>query len=108
MCEKESEDTPMMWGYGFSWGGMFLMLLGTAFWVALLVVLVWALIRWLDRRNTVTSTQEPHMPASGPSALEILRQRYARGEIDTATFEQMRERLVASGAREDQQESGMR
>ena len=23
--EKESEDTSMMWGYGFSWGGMFLM-----------------------------------------------------------------------------------
>ena len=30
------------------------------------------------------------------SALEILRQRYAAGEIDTATFEQMRERLMAS------------
>ena len=87
----------MMWGYGFSWGGMFLMLLGMALWIALLVVLVWALIRWLDRRNTVPSTQVPGMPASGPSAMEILRQRFARGEIDTATFEQMRERLEASG-----------
>ena len=29
-------------------------------------------------------------------ALEILRQRYARGEIDAATFDQMRERLEAS------------
>ena len=88
----------MMWNYGFSWGGMFLMLLGMAILIALLVVLAWALIRWLDRRNTVSSTQ---MPASGPSAMEILRQRYARGEIDTATFEQMRERLEASGTRDN-------
>jgi uncharacterized membrane protein len=33
--------------------------------------------------------------------MEILRQRYARGEIDTATFEQMRERLEASGTRDN-------
>ncbi len=37
-----------------------------------------------------------------PSALEILRQCYARGEIDTATFEQQRERLEASVIREPQ------
>jgi putative membrane protein len=43
----------------------------------------------------------PGMPASGPSAMEILRQRFARGEIDTATFEQMRERLEASGTRDN-------
>jgi len=97
MCKKEREDTPMIWDYGFSWGGMFLMMLSMALWIALLVVLVWALIRWIDRRNTVPSTQQSGMPASGPSAMEILRQRYARGEIDTATFEQMRERLEASG-----------
>jgi len=28
--------------------------------------------------------------------MDILRQRYARGEIDATTFEQMRERLQAS------------
>src|SRR5256885_2543171 len=98
MREQESEDTPMMCGqgfmfcgYGFSWGVMLLMLLGMALWIALLVVLVWALIRWLDRRNPVTPTEGPGMPASGPSAIEILRQRYGRGEIDTATFERSEE-----------------
>lgn len=55
----------------------------------------------------VTPTQGPGMPASGPSALEMLCQRYARSEIDTATFEHMRKRLVASGARADQQTTGI-
>lgn len=35
-------------------------------------------------------------PQPQPSAMEILRQRYARGEIDATTFDQMRERLEAS------------
>ena len=34
--------------------------------------------------------------SSGVSALEILRRRYAAGEIDAVTFEQMQERLMAS------------
>jgi len=33
----ESEDTHMMWGYGFSWVGMFLMSFGMVLWIALLV-----------------------------------------------------------------------
>jgi len=93
----------MMWGYGFSWGGMLLMLLSMALWIALLVVVVWAIIRWLDRRTSSSgsiNTSTPPTPGN-PSALEILGQRYARGEIDTATFEQMLKRLVASNGRED-------
>jgi len=94
----------MMWGYGFGWGWL-MMAFGTVLWIALLVVLVWALIRWL---NTRTSTPLPQ-PSSGmqsvPSAEEILRQRYARGEIDTATFEQMREQLQASDPHRSQYEN---
>ncbi len=33
----------MMWGNGFGWGWL-MMSLGTILWIALLVVLVWALI----------------------------------------------------------------
>jgi len=94
---RKREDTPMMWGYG--WGGMFLMLLGTALWIALLVVLVLAFIRWLDGKTTTSAPAQTSVPPGGLSAMEILRQRYARGEIDTATFEQMRERLEASSQR---------
>jgi putative membrane protein len=100
---NESEDSPMMWGYGFGWGWL-MMSLGTILWIAVLVVLVWALIRWLTTRTSTPVPPPSSGAQSGPTALEILRQRYARGEIDTATFEQMRERLAATpGYRPDNQ-----
>ncbi len=78
----------MMWGYGFGWG-WFIMMFGGVLWIAVLVVLVWALIRGFERKAPAPGSSTP----ANASALEILRQRYARGEIDTPTFEQMRERL---------------
>lgn len=87
----------MMWGYGFGWGWL-LMSLGSILWIALLVILVWALIRWLTGK--MASPSQPPTPVRNISAMEILRQRYARGEIDTVTFEQMRERLEASTERD--------
>ncbi len=83
----------MMWGYDFGWGGMSLMILGMTLWIALLVILGWALVNWLNKNVSVAVRPAPHLPPSGPSALEILQQRYARGEIDIDTFEQMRERF---------------
>ena len=85
-----------MWGYGFGWGWL-LMSLGTVLWIALLVILVWAVIRWMNNRAGTPVPPPLSGTPSGPTAMEILRQRYARGEIDTATFEQMRQRLEASG-----------
>jgi putative membrane protein len=96
----------MMWGYDFGWG-WFLMSIGMVLWIALLVVLVWAVIRWLERKTSTSGPQETSIPSSGLSALEILQQRYARGEIDTATFEQMREQLEATGMRNTQQHMGV-
>ncbi len=94
----------MMWGYGYSfdWLSMLLMSLGMVVWIAVLVVLVWAVIRWLERKTSTSGPQGTGIPASGPSALEILRQRYARGEIDTVTFEQMRGQLEVPGVRNEQ------
>jgi uncharacterized membrane protein len=78
----------MMWGYGGSWPGMLMMTLSSILWIALIAVLIWVVVRWLNKKdaNMITPTL---------SAMEILRQRYARSDIDTATFVQMREQLEA-------------
>ncbi len=86
----------MMWGYGLNWPSMTLMMLGSTLWIVVLVVIAWAVIRWLNHRTTSPTRQTQALSGSGPTAREILSQRYARGEIDAATFEQMQERLEAS------------
>ncbi len=100
----------MMWGYNFGWGSMALMMVGMTLWIALLVVLVWTLVTWLNKRANVAIAPAPHLPPSGPSALEILQQRYAHGEIDTATFQQMREHVGTSprSSYENQPTTGVR
>ncbi len=77
-------------------GGLMMLgvFLGTTLWVLLLALGIWTLVRWLNGRVR-PPLGRGQMP-DGPSALEILQQRYARGEIDHATYEQMRERLQAS------------
>lgn len=74
------------------------------FWFLVMGLLIWGLGRLFSSRNRWIATyhsdmQSPlsYMPPVQPSALEILRQRYARGEIDAVTFDQMRERLESSG-----------
>jgi putative membrane protein len=47
-------------------------------WIALLIVLIVLAARWLGMSNPVHND---------PDAMEALRQRYARGEIDTTEFE---------------------
>jgi len=78
-------------GYGYGGPGFFGMGFGMLLFWGLLIVGVIVLVRWLaagpDRRAPRTE---------GPSsALDILAQRYARGEIDRAEFEQKRRDLGA-------------
>ena len=87
----------MMWGYNPGWGGWLMMSIGMVVMLALLGILVWALIRWFNGRPTPPGERASMMPL-GPSALEILQQRYARGEIDDATYQRMREHLQESAA----------
>jgi uncharacterized membrane protein len=83
------------WGYGW-WPEMFLSVLSTLFWLALFIGLAWALLRWIIPYIIPMIADIFSMAPADLSALEILRQRYAAGEIDAVTFEQMRERLEAS------------
>lgn len=65
-----------MWGMWGAWGiGGMLVMLG--FWVVVIVGIVVA----------VRALTAPAKEAPRDSALEILRQRYARGEIDKNEFE---------------------
>jgi uncharacterized membrane protein len=104
LCSREIQTKVrirMMCGYWFAGLPWLVMPVVMLLVVALAVVLVWALVRWLNRKPTLPAPHDAYPMANEPSALELLQQRYARGEIDTPTFENMRERLVASGARDD-------
>ncbi len=94
--DEKARISMMMWGYydGYSWSMILWMVFWNLLWLVLLGLAVWALVRWLFRSTSHLAHPRPSF--NEPTAIEILRQRYARGEIDTATFEQMREHLAAT------------
>ncbi|WP_372592569.1 SHOCT domain-containing protein [Guyparkeria sp.] len=73
-------------GMGFGMGGWILMVL---FWILLIVGIV-VLVKWLISSSNSHSGQSD---ARRGRALEILRERYARGEIDHEEFDERRRRL---------------
>ncbi len=84
---------------GFGWPMMVVMLVGMLLGVIVLALLIWALVRWLvDAPHRSQVTSPPGSGVRSMSALDVLRERYARGEIDTATFEDMRRRLDPSSS----------
>src|SRR5262249_44661766 len=102
----EKEGIPMLWGFGHGlWLLLPLLFLGRFFWIVILALLIASMIRWFSFRGRQVSAYYYGMPPVQPSALDILRQRYARGEIDAATFDQMRERLEATSGPQQQSSS---
>jgi putative membrane protein len=93
----KKERISMMWGFGHGlWLLLPLLFLGRFFWIVILALLIGVAIRRFSFRHMQMPYYNYNMPPVQPSALDILRQRYARGEIDAATFDQMRERLEAT------------
>lgn len=73
-----------MWeGHGFFGGGLMWL-----FWIVLIVVLVWGISAAVGGGGNSGSG------TSSKSALEILKERYARGEIDREEFEQKKRDLM--------------
>ncbi|HZU70242.1 MAG TPA: SHOCT domain-containing protein [Ktedonobacteraceae bacterium] len=96
---------PHPWDGGYGWGptpgpgpepSMFLSALGTVFWIAMLIIMAWVLLRLILPYMRPLLADLLDSPPGGLSSLDKLRERYAAGEIDAETFAQMRERLVAS------------
>lgn len=85
---------PMMWGFHNNGFGMMVWwVVMSLFWLGVLALAVWALVRWLSQSSAPSAPQQPQ---SGTSALDMLNARYARGEIDTETYRIMRAELESS------------
>lgn len=82
----------MMWEYGYypmHWGGAgFIFMI--IFWVLIIAGIVY-LIRWSFNQSGGTGGQPS---ARGQTPLEILKERYAKGEIDKKEFEEKKKDLV--------------
>lgn len=80
----------MMWGYdGFGYGG-FGMGIGMLLFWGLIIAAIVVLVRGFGGSSKGSA---PRLPEK--TALDILRERYARGEIDKAEFEEKRRDLSA-------------
>ena len=76
----------MIGGWGMGWfGGIFMIL----FWILILIGLVFV-IRWLVQATSKKGDSSHHRPR----AIDIIKERYARGEIDRAQFETMKRDLA--------------
>lgn len=81
------------WGPHMMWwgGGWYAMILGPLFMIlvlALLVAAVVLLVRWLG--GPWHGTLPPHQSPPSRTPLDILKERFARGEIDKEEFEERR------------------
>ena len=81
-CMLERGDYSMMGGFGFGW---FMLI----FWIVVLGLVIWAVVS-LVRNADGTSGQG----SVKQSALEILKSRYAKGEIGKEEFEEKRKDLI--------------
>ncbi|NOY78293.1 MAG: SHOCT domain-containing protein [Calditrichaeota bacterium] len=74
--------------HGFGWGGMWF---GSIFWLLFLGVIIWGILSFTHnqkRENREITTPRDETP------LEILKKRYAKGELTQNEFDAMRKKLI--------------
>ncbi len=77
----------MMWDFGTGWwafGGFFMILL----WVGLIILIVWVVMKIVKGSSNSWGGTE-----SKNNALDIAKERYAKGEIAKEEFEQIKKDL---------------
>jgi putative membrane protein len=76
---------------GFGYGGMlFGGLMMLAFWVLVIVGIIWLVLTLARGGQMVTRPS-----AAGPQPLDVLKERYAKGEITKEQYEAMKQDLSA-------------
>ena len=82
-------DHGMWWGHGWGYGGMmFGGLLMIVFWGGIIVLAILA-VRWIAGNSSQRDAPPPRQ-----SPLDILKERFARGEIDKKEYDERRKTLT--------------
>lgn len=88
----ETPAAPYAWGPGMMWGwGGSGMIFGPLFMILVLAVVIAVavlLVRWIG--GPWQTQPPPHYPPPGRTPLDILKERFAGGEIDKNEFEERR------------------
>jgi putative membrane protein len=79
----------MMWGWPMMGFGGFGMIFGFIFFVAIVIGVIF-LIVWLVKRSGYSVTDK-----TGARSLEILKERYAKGELTKEQYENMKKELIS-------------
>lgn len=81
-----------MGGYGYGYGSM---MMGHDMWWHPLISLLWAVVVLVIALALIRNWRGRHCRGHRGGALEMLRERYAKGEISTAEYEERKKTLTA-------------
>lgn len=70
--------------HDFMFGGMWF---GWIFWIVLIALIIWLVVNQSNRNKQI------YQPPQQDSAIDILKKRYAKGEISKEEYEQMKKDL---------------
>jgi len=61
---------------------------GWIFWLAILIIIGWVIVNQMNKNKQNAQSPQPE------SAMDVLKRRYAKGEIDKEEFERMKKDLM--------------